>query len=100
MGKILSDNELARLIRDTVTALEVSTPMVADITVEELRNVEGMPLADGYLGYPESFFENNPRRIMEWYAVQLISIACHKESWGAMNSILNGVHKFVPQVTL
>jgi len=83
----MTDKEFSDAIRASIDRIDEGGVSAA---LAELSTLQALPgVKSGiHIGKPAKFFEGNRRRQMEWFAGQVIDII-EKQSWFAMNSIIN-----------
>lgn len=89
--------DLRRGLRAAVKLIESGGPSEATAAAESVESVRVL-LAERGLG-PNCHVGNGALvgdAVVEWYAGQLLDIVDRK-AWFAMNSLINGLDKFVPE---
>lgn len=91
--------ELTALMRQTVDALENSSPVDIETLVQPLREAGITP--NVHVGKGDQMDESYEGRKMmvEWYAGSLLDCV-DKGAWFAINSIINCKDKFAPEAFL
>lgn len=91
MATTLTDAELTTLVRETAATVETSGHVRAEKLAAMLK-ARGVKR-----GVHVGKKDMTPREILEWYIGQFLDIV-ETESWISMNSWLNCVDKFAPEL--
>lgn len=84
----MTDEMMSVFIKNEIDKID-SGGIATALSVAKLFSEAGFVI-NAHLGYNGEW---TPRRTMEWYAGQLLSIV-ENESWFAMNSLVNSCEKF------
>lgn len=90
-----SHRELTAIVRTTVNAVENVGPSSVKQLVEPVR--EALTARGLYANCRMGCTAEKPEHIVEWYAGQLLDIV-DNEAWFAMNSLINALDRFAPEL--